>query len=413
MTDKGNPRFFYGYFIVIASFFIIFIMHGLYSTYGVFFNPLQTEFGWNRTVISGAGALAFFFDGLFAVVAGRLTDKFGPRILLISCGFALGIGYSFLSQISTAWQLYFLYGVVVGMCSGSANVSLLSTTTRWFTKRRGLMSGIVKVGTGAGMLVMPLLASWLIASFGWRQSYMIFGVVSAVSIVSVAQFLRRDPSQKGLQPYGSLEEGANGLDLSDGGLSLQMAIGTRQFWMVCAMYFISWYCSRNVMVHIVPHALDLGISPVHAASIISIIGGASILGRMAVGVAGDRYSNRRALVMCFAVLVIALSWLQQARELWALYLFAAIYGISHGGFFTLVYPLLAELMGTRSHGVITGLVLFISQSGGAIGAVLPGRIFDLTGSYQLAFIILIAMSIIGLVLSLLLKPITRQTQSDL
>ena len=142
--------------MVIASFFIIFVLHGSYGTYGVFFNPLQMEFGWSRTLISGANSLAFFFDGLFAVVAGRLTDRFGPRAVMVAAGFTVGLGYALLSQINTAWQLYFLYGVIIGMSTGSANVTLLSTTARWFVRQRGLMSGLVKVGTGAGILALAL-----------------------------------------------------------------------------------------------------------------------------------------------------------------------------------------------------------------------------------------------------------------
>ncbi len=165
------------------------------------------------------------------------------------------------------------------------------------------------------------------------------------------------------------------------------------------------------MVHIAPHALDLGSSAVQAASIISAIGGSSIIGRVVMGGAGDKVGNRRALVICFVVLATSLSWLQLAKELWGLYLFAAIYGFSHGGFFALVSPLVAELMGTRSHGVILGSVLFISQIGGAIGAVLTGRIFDLTGSYQLAFLILFIISVMGFMLSIFLKPISVKSEN--
>ncbi len=411
MTKNSSPRLFYGYIIVIASFLIIFVLHGSYSTYGVFFSHLQMEFNWSRTLVSGANSLAFFFDGLFAVIAGRLTDRFGPRVVMVIAALMVGVGYSLLSQIDTAWQLYFLYGAIVGMSMGSANVTLLSTTARWFVKRRGLMSGLVKVGTGTGMLVMPLVATWLIASYGWRDSYLILGIVSALSIVLVAQLLRRDPADKGLQPLGApqLEPGSRGL--AEMGLTLREATKTRQFWTICAVYFISWYVTRTIMVHIVPHALDMGFTAVQAASIISAIGGSSILGRVVMGAAADRVGTRRALVISFIIIAVAFSWLQLADELWALYLFAGVYGFAHGGFFALVSPLIAELMGIRAHGIILGMVLFISQIGGAIGSVLTGGIFDLTGSYQLAFQISLVLGIVGLGLASSLKPISIRAQS--
>ena len=410
-TEQTTPRFFYGYLIVLACFFIIFFMHGMYSTYGVFFNPFQETFNWNRTIVSGANSVAFFFDGLFAVVAGRLTDRFGPRIVMTITGLTMGLGYVLLSQIDTAWELYLWHGVIIGMSMGSANVTLLSTTARWFVKRRGLMSGLVKVGTGAGMFIMPLVASWFIAGYGWRTSYLVLGIISALCITSTAQLLKRDPAEKGFQPYGAFDSSSHGSNTIGEGLTLQEAIHTWQFWMVCALYFISWYCARTVMVHIAPHTIDLGFSAVQAASVISIIGAASIVGRVVMGGSSDRIGNKRAVLICFAVLATMLLWLHGAKELWALYVFAAIYGFSHGGFFALVSPLVAELMGTKSHGVILGLVLAISQAGGALGTVLTGRIFDITGSYHLAFIILNVMSITGLVLSGFLKPIRVNSTS--
>jgi len=410
LTQKSNPRFFYGYIVVIASFFVILIIHGMHGTYGVFFNPLQAEFDWSRTMVSGANSLGFFLMGLFAIVTGRLTDRFGPRIIVVAYGFTLGLGYSLMSQVNTVWQLYLFYGVIVGMSTSSGDVSLLSTTARWFVRRRGMMTGIVKVGTGTGLFLTPLVASWLISSYGWRDSYLILGIVSMVAIVALAQFLRRDPSQKGLKPYGAYTADDGSSDLGDEGLSLGEAIRTRQFWTVCASYFLVWYCALTIMVHIAPRAVDLGISAAGAASMISTIGGVSILGRLVMGTAGDRIGNRRALVISFLVLITALSWLQFANELWALYLFATVYGFAHGGFFALVSPLVAELFGTRSHGVIFGTVLCAGQIGGAIGSTVTGRIFDVTDSYQLAFLVLIILGVTGFVLSTLLRPMTTKRE---
>ncbi|MBA7713929.1 L-lactate transporter [subsurface metagenome] len=271
-----------------------------------------------------------------------------------------------------------------------------------------MMSGIVKAGTGTGQLIMPLVASWLISGYGWRNSFIILGIASMGVIVSIGQFLRRDPSQKGLKPYGDYEGSVSSLDLERVGLSLQEAIHTKQFWAICAAYFIIWYCAQTIMVHLAPHAVDLGVSVAHAASTISTFGGTSILGRLIMGGTGDRVGNRKALVICFIVLITALGWLQLAKELSALYLFAVIYGFAHGGFFALISPLVAELLGRRSHGSILGAILSIAHIGGAVGPVVTGRIFDVTSSYQLAFLILIAISIAGIILCALLRPIRVQ-----
>jgi len=152
--------------------------------------------------------------------------------------------------------------------------------------------------------------------------------------------------------------------------------------------------------------MDGGIAMIQAASIVSVVGAVSIAGRLAMGSTGDKLGNKRALIICFMVLIIALSWLQLAKGLWMLYLFAVVYGFAHGGFFAVMSPLVAELFGTTSHGANLGMVLFLGQIGGAIGPVVTGRIFDVAHSYQLAFLMLIAVSVGALILSSMqIKPV--------
>ena len=405
MNKNNKSPIFYGYVVVAASFMILILMHGLHSSYGVFFRPLQDEFGWDRATISGANSLCMLMMGVFAMVSGRLTDRFGPKITVMACGFILGLAYFLVSRTNSIWQLHLFYGVLVGIGNSSGDVSLLSTTARWFVRRRSMMSGVVKVGTGVGQIVVPLIASWYILNQGWRNSFMVLGLASMGGIVLIAQLLRRDPAEKGLQPDGVPRGQTRTSDsLEDVGLSLREAMRKRQFWLICSTLFVMWYCTSSMMLHTVPHALDLGFSAPRAASMISTIGAASIAGRLIMGNSGDRMGNRKALGLCFLIMVIALSWLFAVRQLWELYLFAAVYGFAHGGFFSLGSPLVAELFGVKSHGAIFGTVLCISQIGAAIGPVATGRIFDVTGSYSLAFSILITLGIIGLLLSTRLKP---------
>lgn len=407
MAKEAKSKIFYGYIIVAASSFILVIMHGVSSTYGVFFNSLQKELGSDRATISGANSLAFFLQGLFGIPLGRLTDRFGPRVVIASCGLFFGLGYFLMSRVSNLWQLYLFYAFIVGIGISSGNISLLSTTTRWFVKRRGLMTGIVKVGTGAGIFIMPLVASWLILGYGWRNAYLVLGIVGAVGIVAIAQFLRRDPGQMGLQSYGMYDaNGAISELTARVQLSLRDTMRTRQFWAVCAVYFIASYATQSVMIHIIPYAVDSGITMTQAAGIVSVVGAVSIAGRLAMGSTSDKLGNRQALIICFIVLIVALSWLQLAKGLWMLYLFAVVYGFAHGGFFAVISPLVAELFGTMSHGVNLGMVFFLQGVGGAMGPVVTGRIFDVTHSYQWAFIILIVASVGALILTITqIKPV--------
>lgn len=372
-------------------------------TFGVFFKPLAGEFGWTRALTSGAFSLQMILHGLFYIATGRLNDRFGPRVVMSGCGLLLGVGYLLMSQISDIWHLYLFYGVIIAIGMSGGFVPLSSTVARWFVKRKGVMIGIAVAGIGVGTMIMPPVASWLISNYGWRTSYAVMGLTVLVIAISAAQFLRRDPAQMRLLPYGQSEVQEESSNLEVGGLSLQEAMYTRQFWLLCVAYFSFGVFLQAIMVHIVPHATELGISPIAAANIFAAIGGLGIVGRIVMGSASDRIGSRPALIICFVLLTAALAWLLVARELWVLHLFAIVFGFGYGGMSALMPPTVVELFGLRSHGVVLGVITFITTAGGAIGSLMAGSVFDITGSYRVAFLICAALSIIGIILSALLR----------
>ena len=403
MNKKRKTRFYYGYWVAAACFAIQGIGIGSFISFGVFFKPLLAEFGWSRAILSGASSVTFLFAGILGIFVGSLNDRIGPRVIMtVTSGF-FGLGYLLMSQVSALWQLYFFLGVVIGIGTSSIDVIPLTTTARWFVNRRGMMTGMVKVGTGAGQLTIPLMSGLLIAAYGWRTAYMIMGAVVLVLLVSISQLLRRDPSQMGLLQDGAEEATAEETGQTKG-LRLREAMGTRQFWIICLVNLTVIYCLLTIMMHIVPHAMDIGISSIKAAGIISTIGGVSMVGRLAIGIAIDRIGNKKSMIICFLILIASFLWLQVAGELWMLYLFAAVYGLAHGGFFTVISPIVAEFFGIGSHGVLFGVVGFSGTVGGAIGPFLAGHIFDITSSYQLVFFIITGVSVVGLILISLLRP---------
>jgi MFS family permease len=409
-SPGAEPRFFYGYIIVSLAFLVLMMLGGSMFTFGVFFKPLSGDFGWTRALTSGAFSMYWIMFGLLSIIMGRLTDKLGPRVVVTICGLFIGLGYLLMSQISAAWQLYLLYGVIIGSGMGSGFVPQLSTVARWFVKRRGLLTGITIAGIGFGTMIVPPVANWLISNYGWRTSYAIIGFIALVVIILAAQFLRRDPSQKGLVPYGSGELKKSASDLRDQGFSFREAIKTRQFWLLCAAGFFFVLSQQAIMVHVVPHAIGLGISTILAANILAIIGGLSVAGRISMGSSIDRIGNKSVLVISLFLATAALAWILAAREIWMLYLFAVVFGFAWGGISTMLSPMVAELFGLSSHGVLLGAVIFSMNIGGALGPVLAGGIFDVRGSYDWAFLACTIICAIGLVLSTLLKP-TKKNES--
>ncbi len=401
-----KTRYFHGYHIVVTSFFIQAICVGGMFTYGVFFKELQQEFGWSRALISGASSMAFFVMGTGAVIAGTLNDRIGPRIILTVSGVFLGLGYMLMSQMNMPWQLYLLYGLFAGIGFSTHDVIILSTIARWFVKYRGMMSGIVKVGTGAGQFLGPLIASVLISNFGWRNAYFIIGGVVLMGLVALAQLMKRDPGKIGLLPDGNKQNtDGNILPAEDNSVSLRAMVHHMQFWGICFSEFAVFFCLLTIPVHIVPHAMDLGLKPAIAAFVLSTIGGASILGRLVIGAANDKIGGKHSLMACFLILIVSLILLQFTGGPWMMFLFAFIYGFAHGGFFTVMSPMIAEFFGMRSHGQLFGTVLFFGTIGGAIGPILTGHIFDITGAYRMAFIVLTVFAIVGFIPIMFLRPI--------
>ena len=266
------------------------------------------------------------------------------------------------------------------------------------------MTGIAVAGTGAGTMIMPPVASWLISNYGWRTSYAVIGLMVLVVVIAAAQFLKRAPSQIQQLPYGQSEVQKESTSLEAGGLTLQEAIRTRYFWLLCVTFFGFGAFLQAVMVHIVPHATGLEIPATTAANIFIAIGGLSVVGRIVMGSASDRIGNRTALLIGLVLTTAVLAWLLVAKEMWMFYLFAAVFGFAYGGLVSVQSPLVAELFGMRSHGVIFGSIVFVVTIGGAVGPVMAGRIFDVSGSYNSAFLICSALSATSLILALFLRP---------
>ena len=398
---------FHGYRLVISSYLIMAVAWGTFYSFGVFLKPVLAEFGWTRTLISGAYSLAVIIIGGLGMIMGGLSDRFGPRIILTLCGFFSGLGYLLMSQMTTLWQLYLFYGVLIAVGLSGTFAPLASAVARRFTHRRGLMTGTFISGVGIGTIFMPLLASQLIATYSWRTSFFIIGIISLVLIPLSAQFLKGHSGQREQIPHIESEyEG--GLNSAAGRFSTQQAIRTRQFWILFTMSLCIGFTIQVTMVHLVSHTTDIGIPTIAAVGNLAIIGALGIIGRLVTGVTSDRIGVKLSISSSFILLSAALFWLLAVKELWMFYLFTVIFGFGYGGL-TLTSALIApKLFGLSALGAILGTVSFGYFIGAAIGPILAGRIFDITNNYYLAFLVCALLSAAGLVLTLLLKPIREK-----
>lgn len=378
-----------------------FTVIGLLFAYGLFFVIFEKEFGWPRAVLSGAMSLVVLSMGLLAAFSGRLSDLYGPRIVLSVSGIAFGFGVVLISQISEPWHLYIIFAIFIGVGMATHDVVTLSTVARWFVKRRGTMTGVVKVATAIGQICMPAILATLIALLGWRDAIMVTGIVAGLMLFGAAQLVRRPPEA---EPASDSETDAAAEDATatPPPINYKAAIRTREFMMLCAAQFLFFPILGSIPLHMVAHGSDLGMSVAEAAVLVSTIGAASIAGRLVVGNMIDRIGGRRAYMLGLTPLVLSLLALLAIDTPWMLYGVMVLYGVGHGGMFTVVSPTIAEYYGVQSLGALFGTVLFFGSLGGAAGPFMTGVIYDWTGSYAVAFTILAAMGALALLLISLL-----------
>lgn len=368
--------------------------------------PLTEQFGWDRGALSGAFAVGAIMTGVMGLTAGRLTDKYGPKIFTIAAGILLGTGFMLMSRINALWQAYLIWGLLIGAGIGCSGTSMVSSIPRWFTKKRGMAISITIAGFNFGAVIGPLIIQWLVSTYDWRRAFLVIGLIPILVNISLAQFLKRDPRQIGLKPYGEEESPTEivnpVINKAIQELSFAQIIKSSRFWVFGALQFTFGFCMQIVIIHIAPHATDIGISALVAASILSISAGSRVIGNLTTGFLSELLGSRRVMSACFVLLTLGLVWLLFARDVIGLFVFAVIFGATSGGINPLLTLVPAELFGLRNLGIISGAFLLMGTMGGSIGSPLAGYIFDVSKDYRIAFGVSAAIGVIAVVLSLIL-----------
>ena len=383
------------YLVVIGACVTQFTVIGSLFSFGLLFKTFEAEFGWSRTVLSSCSAVAFFVMGILAIAAGRLSDKYGPKPVLAVSGLLFGLGYALISQVTQPWHLFVIFAVSIGLGMSTHDVVTLSTIARWFEGRRGVMTGVVKVGTAVGQVVLPPIMALLIFLLGWQMAVVSIGICATLLLI-ISAIMMTYPEVN--TPEIAVQDPP--------GMSFRAACRTRLFWRLCMIQFLFFPTLMTVPVHLAVHGMDLGMNAGRAALLLSALGAASIAGRLLIGLGADRLGGKKAFISSFIPLIASLFAFAITTAHLPLFLVVALYGFAHGGLFTLVSPVVAEYFGMRAHGSIFGIIVFFGTIGGSIGPILAGWVFDLLGSYQPTFICLGLMTCLGLIMALYLPAST-------
>lgn len=383
-------------------------------TFGVFLVPLTMQFNWGRGAFSGASAVGVPVSAVAAIISGRLSDRYGPRPLVTAFGLVTATGYILLSQVSSLWQVYLIMGLLMPIGMSGCLVPVMSTIPRWFSKKRATAIGITMTGFALGAVMWPPIAQLLISSYGWQEAFVVLASITTVVVLPVAQFMKHSPQRARLIPYGesATAEGEEEIFQVDSGLSPRDAMKTKHFWLWGPVLFCFFFCLDLIVTHIVAYALDTGIPAIVSAATLSIIAGISIVGRLSGGPISDRIGLRKMASGSLILIMVALAALLSNLGSWSFYAFTLIFGLGYGLFIILESAIPADLFGAKSLGTIMATLGLFAMIGSAAGRTLAGTIFDITGSYQMAFLLCIILTVTAIILSVfLLKSVVPTVQS--
>jgi MFS family permease len=308
------------------------------------------------------------------------------------------------------WQMYLIYGIAMGIGLGGMFVPIISLVAKRFKVNRSLMTGVTLASNGFGQMISPLVSHQLITIYDWRTSYIILGFIIFILVVFPAQVLKRP------RPESEKEYQSNDTNKQTQGkytnYTLRKARCTRPFWMIMLIFGLGGFCLTTTTVHLVPYALETGISASTAANILACFCGFLIVGRLALGSYADKIGNRHMIIIGLILTIGGLLWLTQAREVWKIVLFAIVGGLGMGGITPSLSPLVAKFFGLKAHGLIFGMIGGGAVVIGATGPFIIGYLFDLTGKYQVPFLVCAFMGTISLIISILLRPPKASQESQ-
>ena len=376
--------------VLACAFAIQLTFAGIHFTFGVFLKPLSGHFEWSRGATAFAYTLMWWVSSPAALYLGWLSDRIGPRrVLLIGAGvFSLGIFLS--GRVENLWQFYLCFGVLAGIGRAAGRAPLLSAVNQFFNRRKGLAMGITLSGTGVGTLLFPPLVRYIISVADWRTAFYLLGLIAALIVFSAAFFIRspRPGEVEGSAGSGSKSRsgGPEGvLRTPPGGWTVPKVLRTPVFWLFAGTGLACCISHSLPLAHIVAYATDQGIAETPAAGLLGLIGGAAAVGRLFWGITSDRIGARKAVLCCIIIQTTMIFWLAFADKLFAFYVFALVYGLGYGGVLPLYAVVTRELFGLQRFGTIYGMHSFGTSIAMGMGGLVGGYLFDVFGDYFPAF----------------------------
>jgi MFS family permease len=411
--------FYYGWFVVGLCFLTTITSAGVRSSPQVLILPLQEEFGWSRALIAMAISMNLLLFGVAAPISGYLIDRYGPRKIMLASLSLLIVGVSCTIAMDQFWQFFLVWGIIVGVGAGGVGSVLTATVgNRWFVARRGLALGILGSASSTGQLIFLPFFMAMIAYSGWRIGSMTLIVITILLLPLIFLFMRDDPADVGLEPYGSGQAGTartggtaslRGMSAKNATITAREVVRNPTFWLLCGSFFVCGGTANGLIgTHLIPHEIEIGIPQVAAASLVGIMGALNIVGTTFSGWMIDRVQPHKWLALVYALRGASLLLLPFVRDFSGLVVFAVIYGLD---WFATVPPsmvITADTFGRENVGKVYGWIFMSHQIGAAIMASAAGAIRDYVGDYNFAFLSAGVIAMIAAGLALQIKPTPKK-----
>jgi len=422
-AEKQPPLtlpFYYGWLVISICFLTTLTSAGVRSSPSVLIHPLEAEFGWSRTLIASAVSMNLLLFGVAAPVSGLLIDRYGPRLVMLGSVAILVLGVSGTMVMTEFWQFFLEWGIVVSIGAGGVGSVLTATVgNRWFVARRGLALGILGSASSTGQIIFLPLFMAMITYSGWRMGSMALIVVAIILLPLIFLFMRDDPSDIGLQPYGAGNPNAataggvtslRGLPAKNATITAREVIRHPTFWLLCSSFFVCGGTANGLIgVHLIPHEIEIGIPQIAAATLLGLMGAFNMVGTIFSGWMIDKVQPHKWLALVYALRGCSLLILPFVRDYFGLVVFAVIYGLD---WFATVPPsmaITADTFGKQNVGKVYGWIFMSHQIGAAIMASAAGAARTNLGNYDIAFFVGGLIAMIAATCALNIQPKPKET----
>lgn len=394
----------YRWVIVAAGGLLGCVAAGAMFSLPVFLRPMSQDTGWSVTGISTAMTIGFLAMAAGSMVWGNLSDRFGPRPVVLMGSIVLAAGLALASQMQSLIAFQLLFGLLVGASTAAIFAPMMACVTGWFDTQRGLAVSLVSAGMGLAPMTMAPLAAWLVTIHDWRGAMLMIAGVAAVLMIPAALLVRRPPAleaeaqSEAVQPQLQSE------------MSIGDAVRSPQFVTLMLANFFCCATHSGPIFHTVSYAVTCGIPMVAAVSIYSVEGLAGMGGRIAFGLLGDRFGAQRVLVaglLAQAFGVLAYAFVSTLEPLYAV---AVLVGFIYAGTMPLYAVIIRENFPLKMMGTIIGGTAMAGSLGMSTGPLIGGLIYDRLGSYAPMYVASWGMGLAAMLVLMMFRPFPQRAR---